>query len=66
MTRLSSLAAGSGITHEGSKFWMVFRLGTTEDFRPEGAKMMKLWANAGLAGSFMAKYRSMYIKAAMR
>ena len=30
--------------HEGSKFLIVFRLGTTDDFKPEGAKIIKLCA----------------------
>ena len=51
-------AAGSGMTQAGLNFWMVFRLGTTDDFKPEGAKMIKLWAKAGLCGSFIAKYKS--------
>ena len=53
--RLSSLAAGSGMIQAGSKRWMVFRLGTTEAFNPDGANTMKLCANAELSGSLTAK-----------
>lgn len=56
--RFKEDAAGSGMTQEGSNRWIVFRLGTTEDFSPEGAKMMKLCAKAGLFGSLLAKYKS--------
>ena len=60
------VAAGSGITQEGSKRWIVFKLGTTDAFNPEGANIIKLCANTGLNGSFVAKYRSKYIKAAIK
>ena len=42
-----SVAAGSGRIHDGLKFCIVLRLGTTDDFKPDGANMIKLCANDG-------------------
>ena len=48
---LMSVAAGSGRIHDGLKFCIVLRLGTTDDFKPDGANMIKLCANDGFVGS---------------
>ena len=45
-----SVAAGSGRIHDGLKFCIVLRLGTTDDFKPDGANMIKLCANDGFVG----------------
>ena len=55
MSLATSVADGSGMTHEGSNSWICLRLGTIDDFRPDGARIMKLWAKAGLFSSFRAK-----------
>ena len=46
-----SVAAGSERIHDGLKFCIVLRLGTTDDFKPDGANMIKLCANDGFVGS---------------
>jgi len=52
------LADGSGIIHVGSNFSIVLMLGTIEDFKPEGTRIIKLCAKFLLSGSFSAKYKS--------
>ena len=41
-------------------------LGTMDDFKPEGISTRKLWAKFLLSGSLSAKYKSKYIKAAIK
>jgi len=53
-----SEAVGSGSIQEGSKRSIVLRLGMIELLRPEGARTMKLRANAVFSGSLAAKWRS--------
>ena len=49
-----SVAAGSGRIHDGLKFCIVLRLGTTDDFKPDGANMIKLCANTGFHAGFQS------------
>ena len=59
-------ANGSGITHAGLNASIVRKLGTMDDFVPDGASTMKLCAKAGFSGSCCAYIKSRYMNAAIR